>query len=240
MWCKIQVAIKWEGFIENRFLNSIFLLTILVDITSDYTLNSNYDFQFAYFFVLFNCAGIFNDEALAAYKSLDAYNYVHCGWVSELRIHETDHGYVFVATQVRPSQHTTILPYDVWALVHKEDGCVKGARCRCMAGLGEACSHVGALLFMMVGATDLGLNKPNTCTDVASKWAFKAGVVPARLADIDFSRPQYGKEKLCSGRCLNMSFTSSSSGGCGALGRYCRGCTKCCSVDGDRSSHKVH
>lgn len=82
-----------------------------------------------------------------------------------------------------------------------------------MAGLGEACSHVGALLFMMVGATDLGLNKGDTCTDVPSQWAnaYCKEIVPKMLKDVDFSRPQYGKARRIPMSCPNTSFSSSSS-----------------------------
>ena len=52
-----------------------------------------------------------------------------------------------------------------WLLVER-DGCV--AHCNCMAGLCEACSHVGAVLF----AIEAGVRMIDsvTCTQEKSKW----------------------------------------------------------------------
>ena len=41
-----------------------------------------------------------------------------------------------------------------WAITEK-DGKVPTAHCNCMAGLGETCSHVGALLFAVEAAVKI-------------------------------------------------------------------------------------
>lgn len=53
--------------------------------------------------------------------------------------------YLFTA-QVKHSQKLLDTPLKVWLAV-KENGEVVYAHCNCMAGLGEVCSHVAAVLF---------------------------------------------------------------------------------------------
>ena len=59
---------------------------------------------------------------------------------------------------------------------------VYGAQCRCVAGLGECCSHVAAVLFRLddllsVGATSVP--DDTACTEKACSW-----VVPANAAKV--------------------------------------------------------
>ncbi|XP_021362623.1 uncharacterized protein LOC110456300 [Mizuhopecten yessoensis] len=56
-----------------------------------------------------------------------------------------------------------------------------------MAGLGETCSHIGALLFKMEAAVRLGYTR-SACTDVSCVWnqCFTKNVQPAPIADIKF------------------------------------------------------
>jgi len=62
------------------------------------------------------------------------------------------------------------------------------AHCDCMAGLGEVCSHVGAILFY-IEAT----HRIKSCTEVPCAWNMPSSVdsIPyARIADIDFVKPK--------------------------------------------------
>ena len=57
-----------------------------------------------------------------------------------------------------------------------------------MAGLGEVCSHVGAILFYIEA-----VRCAKTCTDVTCQWVVPTSVksIPyAKIADIDFTRPK--------------------------------------------------
>ena len=57
-----------------------------------------------------------------------------------------------------------------------------------MAGLGEVCSHVGAILFYIEA-----LRCAKTCTDVTCQWVVPTSVksIPyAKIADIDFTQPK--------------------------------------------------
>ncbi|XP_070537882.1 uncharacterized protein [Ptychodera flava] len=84
------------------------------------------------------------------------------------------------------------------------DGCIYGGSCQCVAGLGEACSHIAAMLFALEdfvanGYKDLE-NGPAT-TEILCKWIAKkdSKVIPKPLSEIDVYKPEHGKEgvKVC-------------------------------------------
>ncbi|KAG8175600.1 hypothetical protein JTE90_019412 [Oedothorax gibbosus] len=63
--------------------------------------------------------------------------------------------------------------------------------------LGEACSHIAALLFAVETTVKLGLNKPS-CTSVACKWkAVVQKVKPCKVAEMSFSKPSLKKKRHC-------------------------------------------
>ena len=70
------------------------------------------------------------------------------------------------------------------------------AHCTCMAGLGEACSHVSALLFAVEANTRVQSNL--LCTSKLYSWLppSQASVEYAPIADIDFISPQQKQGKL--------------------------------------------
>ena len=88
-------------------------------------------------------------EKLKAFKSLEGYNQFINGWVSSLVVtivpSTKPNIYLFTA-QVKHSQRLSVAPLKVWLAI-KENGEVVCAHCNCMAGLGEVCSHVAAVLF---------------------------------------------------------------------------------------------
>lgn len=57
--------------------------------------------------------------------------------------------------KVKHSMRLHDTPLDAWVLV-KNDGEVLCGHCTCMAGFGEVCSHVAAILF---GILDISENK---------------------------------------------------------------------------------
>ena len=70
------------------------------------------------------------------------------------------------------------------------------AACR----LGEACSHVAALLFYLedcVQRRDKLLPDNSTCTDKLQQWHIppKRTINPAPVSDIEFRKAEYGKEQ---------------------------------------------
>ena len=80
-----------------------------------------------------------------AFKSLDAYRTVCAeGWLSSIQVKEWKRG-ITVRGDVKPSQRSGIL-YKTWVAIQKSGAVVSG-HCTCMAGISEACNHVGALLY---------------------------------------------------------------------------------------------
>ena len=68
----------------------------------------------------------------------------------------------------------------------KNDDEVMCVYCFCMAGLGEACSHIAALLF--AAQTNIELKSQFTCTSLSCSQSFQS--VPfAEITQIDFSSP---------------------------------------------------
>ncbi|KAH7983161.1 hypothetical protein HPB52_009697 [Rhipicephalus sanguineus] len=106
-------------------------------------------------------------EQLKSYKSLEARNYVTSGLVEPPRVKTLRDGNIVVVSKVRHSQAFKEKPPLPWLLI-KPDGEVLCAHCTCMAGLGEACSHVGAVLFYLEAAVTR--RDGRSCTDGQSAW----------------------------------------------------------------------
>lgn len=99
---------------------------------------------------LIQTPSIYTGESLRAYKSLDGYNFFLNGWVSNVSVtaamRTPDIKLVFGS--VKHSQRISDTPLKPWVAAKKE-GTVVCAHCTCMAGLGEACSHIAAPLFTL-------------------------------------------------------------------------------------------
>ncbi|KAL3888060.1 hypothetical protein ACJMK2_000442 [Sinanodonta woodiana] len=93
--------------------------------------------------------GVYTRETMKNYKSLEAHNFLLSGWAD-----------------VKPSWRVTEEPHHPWVAVTNE-GRVIAAHCDCMAGLGESCSHVGALLFKIEAAVRNGYTRL-ACTEKPS------------------------------------------------------------------------
>ncbi|KAM7305806.1 hypothetical protein ISCGN_015702 [Ixodes scapularis] len=70
------------------------------------------------------------------------------------------------------------------------------AHCTCMAGAGEACSHIGATLFAV--ETIVRIRDSSTCTQKKNRWlpAYTSTVEYKRLREIDFSSARSKKKRL--------------------------------------------
>ncbi|XP_057310950.1 uncharacterized protein LOC130648858 [Hydractinia symbiolongicarpus] len=119
------------------------------------------------------------------YKSLQAYQYFISGWVQTIKHIHFPGGVVFFA-DVRPSYRTTEEPYHPWVAVAKSGKVVAG-HCTCMAGLGETCSHVAAILYKVEAAVRQGLTH-TTPTDLPCQWNqnFTRNVKAFKICDIIF------------------------------------------------------
>lgn len=83
----------------------------------------------------------------------------------------------------------------MWVLA-EADGTIITAHCTCMAGLGEACSHIGATLFAV--ETAVRIRDARTCTEKTNMWlpAHNSRAQYKRLKDIDFSSSQRKKKQM--------------------------------------------
>nr|XP_055065240.1 uncharacterized protein LOC129447500 [Misgurnus anguillicaudatus] len=146
--------------------------------------NVNYGDIYNY---LIESPGIYTHNLMKNFRSLDAHNFFISGWVQVVYHHKPANSdcTVFKA-DVKPSWRVTDPSHHSWVAV-RSDGTVVAAHCDCMAGLGETCSHVGAVLFKVEASVRLGYNKV-TCTDLACQWnkVCTKKVEPGLIKDIEF------------------------------------------------------
>ncbi|XP_037564416.2 uncharacterized protein LOC119443882 [Dermacentor silvarum] len=143
---------------------------------------------------LVHATSFITHEQLKARKYLESHNYLTSGFVQEPQLRR--HGeHIIVRTKVNHSQAISTQPLEPWLLV-KQDGMVEAAHCTCMAGLGEACSHIGALLFYLEAASNF--RDGQACTDKENAWLppYSSTVPCAPLAHIDFASATTKKRRL--------------------------------------------
>ncbi|XP_074614405.1 uncharacterized protein LOC141874140 [Acropora palmata] len=138
----------------------------------------------------------YTKEQLKAYKSLDAYNYFVAGWVRCIFVGKATDNIKILIGKVNHSQRMNETPLKPWVAATNE-GTVVTAHCNCMAGLGGACSHVGAILFAVEAG--VRIKRSTTCTSVPCKWLMPTPVIAVsyqELRDIDFTSSKTKKRKL--------------------------------------------
>lgn len=106
-------------------------------------------------------------EQFKAVKSMEAHNFLTSGWVQQPRSKVLGDRNVVIVGKVRHSQSFREKPLQPWILF-KPDGEVLLAHCTCMAGLGEACSHIGSILFYLEAV--IKRREELTCTDKENAW----------------------------------------------------------------------
>ena len=99
---------------------------------------------------------------------------------------------IFFCWQVNHSYELRDKQTTTWVAV-QNDGLVLFGHCTCMAGLGEVCSHIGALLYDTLAAVNK--RRGQTCTDKACYWlepnmASVRAVDSAPGSDIQFTKKQ--------------------------------------------------
>lgn len=92
-------------------------------------------------------------------KTLQAYDYFISGFVQDME-HTVINGKGVFLAKIKHSQRMNETPLLPWLII-ETDGSVISAHCTCMAGTGEVCSHVGAVLFAVEAAVQIR----NTRTD---------------------------------------------------------------------------
>lgn len=115
---------------------------------------------------------VYTLDQLKAYKSLQAYNYFISGFVQDLG-HTVINGKSVFLAKIKHSQRMNETPLLPW-LIAETDGSVISAHCTCMAGIGEVCSHVGAVLFAVEAAVKIRNTK--TVTQEKAYWLLPSSI----------------------------------------------------------------
>lgn len=101
--------------------------------------------------------------------------------------------------QVRHSQAVSDKPLEASVLT-KEDGEILNAHCICKAGLGEACSHIAALLFYV----EIVVRKRDgkVCTDEENAWLppYVRHLEGKRYSDVSFASARAKKKCMDAGK----------------------------------------
>ena len=109
--------------------------------------------------------GAFTRESMKNRKLLEAHNHFISGWVRTVyHYQKTGSNFVILKVEVMPSQPLNEDLYVQWIAANSLSTGIETADCTYMAGLGELCSHIGAVLFKRAVYTK------NACTDEACKW----------------------------------------------------------------------
>ena len=134
-------------------------------------------------------------EEVKNYKSLQSYKYFIAGWVAEPKWKAfTD--CCLILGKVNHSYAVSLTPLEPWVVI-KSTGEVICGHCTCMAGLGETCSHIGALLYW----TEYQVQRHTavSSTSKPNEWLQPRTIkqVPfLRLEDIDFTSAECSMKKL--------------------------------------------
>ena len=102
-------------------------------------------------------------------KILETHNQFISGWVRTMyHYQKTGSNFVISKAEVMPSQPLNEDLHVTWIAVNSQSTMIETAHCTCMTGLGESCSHIGAMLFKIEAAVRAGYTK-KSCTDEACK-----------------------------------------------------------------------
>ncbi|XP_074039917.1 uncharacterized protein isoform X1 [Leptinotarsa decemlineata] len=147
----------------------------------------------------------YTKEQMRAYKSLNAFKYFEAGFVENVGF-QLINDYVLIAGTVKHSMKARESKLRVW-IVSQKDGAICTAHCTCMAGLGEVCSHIAAVLYAVEHANSVKNNL--SCTDVKAAWPVpsQSCTEPTPVASMDWGRkvedktysdvPSMNEEDLC-------------------------------------------
>ncbi|XP_047141028.2 uncharacterized protein LOC124816062 [Hydra vulgaris] len=129
------------------------------------------------------------------YKALEAWRFFQDGWVQTIVHMKVCQNVTILKCKVRPSYRTTSPNHKPWVALNSL-GNVLTAHCDCMAGLGETCSHVAAMLYKIEAAVRIGMTS-STSTDLPCQWnqTFTKSIVGSPVAQINLYSDA-AKEKL--------------------------------------------
>ena len=80
-------------------------------------------------------------------------------FIREFMKNKTGSNFMILRADIMPSQRLNENPHLPRVAINLRGTLVETAHCTCMAGLGELCSHIGALLFKLEAAIRAGFTK---------------------------------------------------------------------------------
>ena len=165
--------------------------------TKDISPIRGYWFMKLYQYLINSTESTFDKESMKAFKSLKAYKYFADGLVRNVWAHHFEdrvvvRGYCLSSLKAKTT-------YTVYVVI-KTNGDVVGGACNCIAGKGEACSHVAAVLFYLDDLTSHAITTlptDETVTGRPQQWHKppKRDVDPKPLSAITFHKDSYGKTR---------------------------------------------
>ena len=112
------------------------------------------------------------------------------GWVSNITVSaiKTRPKNFVLMGSVKHSQRLSAPPLRAWVAI-KQTGEVMCAHCTCMAGIGEACSHIAALLFTAEANTQA--KQQFASTSLPCSWIPPSyrSVNFSEMSNLDFTTP---------------------------------------------------
>ena len=129
------------------------------------------DLEFPDIYVyLIKTPGAFTKESMKNRKSLEAYNQFISSWVrTAYHYQKLGSNFITLKAEVIISLRLNEKPHLPWVAINLRGTSVETAHRPCIAGLGESCSHIGALLFKLEATVRTGFTK-TACTVVACAW----------------------------------------------------------------------
>ena len=132
----------------------------------------------------------YNDSSLKSYKALRSYDLWESGHIHTISYNplETVDGFCSLRCTANPSGDTSGIQYSV-VVVFKTSGEPVGGSCSCIAGQGEACTHIAGLLFAAEDFVSRGyksLSDQLATTEKLCKWIVPRGtsVTPAHIKNV--------------------------------------------------------
>ncbi|XP_045186454.2 uncharacterized protein LOC123544443 [Mercenaria mercenaria] len=155
-----------------------FSIQWFIDSTSNWTRNlcnvPDIDIGKLKYYLIDSRQKTFDKDSVRAYKSLKAYKYFEEGFFQKLEhkiVEDEGQDLYLIHVEVFASYQGQV--YQTYAAIDKQTVYPVGGACACVAGCGEACSHIAAILFAVEDFVAQGLNQlpdDKSCTDILCQW----------------------------------------------------------------------